>query len=539
MVSNEVYTGAGLSATLIPEMDFEVSEAFGLTAGSFQLLGYKSGTTDELDWSKQADGSDQTVAVLNDTRLVTDIYKGCLAKVRGYDTNGANDETEQTLLIESNGSHSIKFGEALSSNAATVKYKCTILAYGAPAYAPAVTTANMNLLSDNWLGLVSTITPPTVTAELKQMNLALGGTRNFGYQFKGAETVDSGSMDVSLNHGAWLYYVLGKMDSKTPSSLHGSSTLGSDLAATTGGKDFYASSTATDSKIYRVEKGVGNVLKILPPLPSTATAAHYKLVLDANYFTYDFSESDTGDLPSFSLEVTAEKGHVDPYKQDALTENTFSRIYTGCQVDSMTLNFEEGQDVKSSLSFVSRKCHNSPTNYVPKRGVQTSTSLMNFKGRTTDDNNPYMFSDGSLKIYGQTMARIKSGSLTINNGLTPQRFIGNYDRTITSRYIGGQRTYDLQLTLLITDRTIWDELRNQNETTSTLGSSGSAANFGLIELEFAKSATDKIQLKFDNYLTSNVDIPFPDDKGALEVTLTVNARTLNDCKYLGKWAIQG
>jgi hypothetical protein len=539
MVSNEVYTGAGLSATLIPEMDFEVSEAFGLTTNSMLLLSYKSGTTDELDWSKLANGSDQTTVFLNDTRLVTDIYKGCLAKVRGYDTNGSGAETEQTLLIQSNGSHSIKFGEALSSTVATVKYKCTILAYGAPVYSPAVTADEINLLSDNWLGLVSTITPPTVTAELKQMNLALGGTRNFGYQFKGAETVDSGSMDVSLNHGAWLYYVLGKMDSKTPSSLHGSSTLGSDLAATTGGKDFYASATTTDTKIYRVEKGVGNNLKVIPPLPETATAANYKMVLDANYFTYDFSESDTGDLPSFSIEVTAEKGHVDPYNQDAATENMFSRIYTGCQVDSMTLNFEEGQDVKSSLSFVSRKCHNSPTDYVPKRGVQTSTSLMNFKGRTNDDNNPYMFSDGSLKIYGQTLARIKSGSLTINNGLTPQRFIGNYDRTITSRYIGGQRTYDLQLTLLITDRTIWDELRNQNETTSTVGSSGAAANFGLIELEFAKSATDKIQLKFDNYLTSNVDIPFPDDKGALEVTLTVNARTLNDCKYLGKWAIQG
>ena len=29
MVLNEVYTGAGLSATMVPEMDFEVSEAFG------------------------------------------------------------------------------------------------------------------------------------------------------------------------------------------------------------------------------------------------------------------------------------------------------------------------------------------------------------------------------------------------------------------------------------------------------------------------------------------------------------------------------
>ena len=64
----------------------------------------------------------------------------------------------------------------------------------------------------------------------------------------------------------------------------------------------------------------------------------------------------------------------------------------------------------------------------------------------------------------------------------------------------------------------------------------------MLELTFDKtsgSETDKIQLKFDDYLTTSVDMPFPDDKSALEVAVTVQPRTLNTCTYTGKWVIQG
>ena len=204
-----------------------------------------------------------------------------------------------------------------------------------------------------------------------------------------------------------------------------------------------------------------------------------------------------------------------------------SYIYTGCQVNTLTLNFEEGQEVTTSISAVSRKAHRVETNYVPKRRVRTTSNLFNFSG-TDSDNNPYMYSDGTIKMYGQTLGRIKSGSVTISNNITPHRYIGNYDRTMASAHTAGQRTYEINLTMMITDRTIWDELRNQNETDSTIG---------LIEIEFAKSATDKIVMKFDDYLTTSIDVPFPDDKGAIEVNLTAQARTLKPCTYQGKWTI--
>jgi len=75
-------------------------------------------------------------------------------------------------------------------------------------------------------------------------------------------------------------------------------------------------------------------------------------------------------------------------------------------------------------------------------------------------------------------------------------------------------------------------LRNQNETGSSIGD---------IELEFEKdgNANDKIVLKLKDYVTTAVDIPFPDDKGPLEVSLTAQARTFGECTYTGKWVIQG
>ena len=143
-----------------------------------------------------------------------------------------------------------------------------------------------------------------------------------------------------------------------------------------------------------------------------------------------------------------------------------------------------------------------------------------------------MYSDGSVKMFGQTLARVKSGSVTISNNLTPQRYIGNYDRTIASAHVAGQRTYEIQLSMLIVDNTMWADLRNQNETGTSIGD---------IELEFEKdgNTNDKIVLKLKDYVTTAVDIPFPDDKGPLEVSLTAQARTFGECTYTGKRVIQG
>ena len=48
---------------------------------------------------------------------------------------------------------------------------------------------------------------------------------------------------------------------------------------------------------------------------------------------------------------------------------------------------------------------------------------------------------------------------------------------------------------------------------------------------------DYIEIQLEDFITQSLDIPFPEDKGPVEVALTLSARTLASCKYRGMWAI--
>ena len=45
---------------------------------------------------------------------------------------------------------------------------------------------------------------------MKQVNLSLGGSRNYTYQYKGITNFGNGDLGIVANHGSWLYYFLGK-----------------------------------------------------------------------------------------------------------------------------------------------------------------------------------------------------------------------------------------------------------------------------------------------------------------------------------------
>ena len=140
-----------------------------------------------------------------------------------------------------------------------------------------------------------------------------------------------------------------------------------------------------------------------------------------------------------------------------------------------------------------------------------------------------MFSDGSIKLFGQNVTRVKSGSLAIANNFVQQRFVGNTNRQTVSAHIPAQRTYEMSLTMLVTDTELWDELRKQDEYD---------VDAGLLELKFTKGNGEEIEIKLDDYIIQNVVVPFPTDKGPVEVEATISARTLTSCTYSNaKWAI--
>ena len=196
---------------------------------------------------------------------------------------------------------------------------------------------------------------------------------------------------------------------------------------------------------------------------------------------------------------------------------------------------------KCNVDLVSKTLFDCPPLYYPQRNVSTVSELHNFG--TTVENYPFMFSDGGIKIFGQTFSKIKSGSVVITNNLTPHRFIGNYDKRSISHHTPAQRTYDLSFTMLITDTRVWEELRRSDEFDAS--GAGVPSN-GVVQIKFSKptttahggSATEEtIDLQFSNYIVDSVTFPFPEDKGVLEVEVTMKARTLTSATYVGSWEI--
>ena len=196
MVSNEVFVGANAQVGLCPEMDLYFKDAV-----------LSSSTTLTLS-------TGQATLV----HLVPSLYVGCTIKIGALASNSATSyrtitaNTATTISIDSAPVDSN--GDAVSSGT----LDATILSFGAPVYASRDGGTNPRIGSDNWIGLVNTFTPPAVEVEMKQLNLAAAGGRNFDFQYKGAESVAGGSLDLSLNNGSWLYYALGKLTFALPGS---------------------------------------------------------------------------------------------------------------------------------------------------------------------------------------------------------------------------------------------------------------------------------------------------------------------------------
>ena len=481
----EVFVGAGANATLVPEMDIQLNNV-GFTSNVGQLH------------------SSDTALIA----LVPQLYVGCRVTV-GTTKTIIVGNTATTITVES---------------VANGTYDVTIHGFGSPVPGPK-SGSNPTLLSDNWLGLVETFTPPNVEVELKQLNLAVSGSRNYGYQFKGAETVSGGSLDLSVNNGSWLYYALGKGVFAIDTGTGSTGTWG----ATT--NDFLLDDS--NDRIIRAVGGNEYPLKLHSDDDVLEHTDGGYVTLNTAQIDYTFSELNGDSLPSFALEVTYDKSTTavtDVVDSETHHLNRYCRVFTGCQVNTLTLTFEEGQELKANVDMVTRSAFDAPSGYLPRRGVAAgATALENFS--TTKANNyPFMFSDGSIKLFGQNVTRVKSGNLTIANNITPQRFIGNTNRKVMSAHIPGQRTYELTLTMLVTDTQLWDELRGQDEFNS--------GGTNLIELNFTKENGEVIEIKLDDYIITNVTVPFPDDKGPVEVEATIQARKLDSCTYSNAfWAI--
>lgn len=514
MPNTDIFLGSGASLTFVPETDIYVP---------ISAISGQNEITVATDFS-------------DDYRLVNDLYVGCV--IEYYD----NGTFESSHRITANTHNTITFSPAIPSSitVSTSDDYFHIRGYGAPVPGPSDSTT-ARLLADEWLGILESATFPTTEVEMKQVNLSLGGSRNFTYQYKGIETASGANLGIVANHAAWLYYFLGKCTTISATSAAESLAAGDEFTAQTSGATYFDSGAHVETGpiFYR---SVGTV--ICPPIlkGSDALADMDKLTVPAessgsmtNGITYTFAEQDTDNLPSFAIEqVFSKLPSSNTYRTETGADDeslNFVQIARGNRVNTLTLTANENEEIKMTLDLNSRAVHSldQTESYDARRGVTDETSFFNYGSQPTFLE-PFFFSRGYFKIFGQQFLKINSLTLTMNNNLQDRRFIG-VGNTSIKEGIPAQRTYELQFTGHVTDDKLYTELLSRTGDNTDSGE--------YIELQFEKANGENFNLKFTDYQTSAVNFPIPDDKGPVVVEATIMPRTLQSCTAVSHWILQG
>ena len=563
MAANEnIFLGSGSSTTMVPEVELFIP-----------LTGTSSGTT-ELTINS---------AYLAHYYLVPNLYVGCTLSV--YSSAGVKQSGH---IITANSSSKFTIGQ----NAVVASNDYVIIdAYGAPCpgeYGSAGTTIISRLNADNFLGLMESATFPQVEQEMKQLNLALGGTRNITHQYRGIRTASGGSLNFIMHTGAMLYYALGKCTSiacTIDSSAHPTAAGTTPNTAYVGATDAIYLDTGTESSngavtIDSSDSGFPNTgplfirtsnsaTKLLPPLnpriqPGVADfdkVTRSTIGADGlidNAITYTFDEQNTSDLPSFAIEQCIAKDpnslitdYAVATTGNADNESTnFVRIARGNRINNLTLTASEGEEMKMTAELNTRAVESvrnlfpdtetSPkvNRYEGRHSVETNSDLFNWSGNGgTTMFAPFFFSSGTFSILGAEFLKMESMTLTINNNFVDKRYMGGHRDM--KEALAAQRMYELQFTAVVTDDALFQEIFNEAENDAgTEAGSITVAN-GLIELKFTKDNEEEVLLQFKDYFIDTANWTIPDDKGPVTVEVTCKPRNLQKCEVKTSYILQG
>ena len=521
--NSDIFLGSGASLTFVPEVDFYFQPAT-VSTTEIQLL----------------------QSTLAQFQLVTDMYVGCILDFYN------NTLLESSHVITSNDNDTFTISPATGSAVVIAEDHFVLRGYGAPCPAPDSDndgTGRIRLNADNWLGLVESASFPNVDVEMKQLNLALGGSRNFTHQYKGIETASGGNMNLICNQATWLYYFLGKCYSISFAGGTSSSEHPTNYHTGTEAHTLYSHGTSTTSHVdtgplfHRVNT-VSGATHIVPPINGilfTAPQTNFDSVTypmtDSTYVNYVFKEANNGALPSFALEQSISKLATNPLRtdidNDGLEDLNFVRVARGNRVNTLTITANENEEVKMTMDLNTRAVNtldkSQTVGYDSRGGQETERSLFNF---TADAGHlePFFFSDGIIEVYGNTFLKITNFTLTMNNNLVDKRFVGVGGRGIKDA-LPAQRSYEISLTALVTDDKLFTELLNSDENNDLTQS---------LKLVFTKnSGGEAFTLEFDDYFTTSNTWTIPEDKGPITVEATLMPRTLTSCSTTTHWILQG
>jgi len=293
--------------------------------------------------------------------------------------------------------------------------------------------------------------------------------------------------------------------------------------------DFICFSTSGTAPAVTTGTSVGQEIQRIAAFPSTNVARLEK--------PFRFDHIDDSAAREVSNGATV-KHHIDEsvlldtmswhlHMRDSseTTANDFDRRYVGGFVDSCTISADEGgmlmvgwdtvtfQDMFHNQQEVSQPNVN-PGSEAANTGIFSGDSMSAGMPRFTEmadistgditlpTNDPYYFSEGSVKFMGQEFARVRNFNLSISNGSEPRYYISprHGRQRGPSEIREGRRSYSMSCTLALPDSAASASAVGRNTATEFFkqllmeGNYGSGMEGFNIEITFTRGTNDSFQI---------------------------------------------
>lgn len=345
-------------------------------------------------------------------------------------------------------------------------------------------------------GVWESIELPDPALELEgRYFLGTASKRNFYSAYKGQQSFSGTLSNFELLNGYPLRFPIGSVATTATDkgSGGGSTTAGItykgqyelDVADATGygADDYIQIGTGATSEVRKVTRVSSNNIHIDYPVMFEHAAGETCNEVIAPY-THTITETVELDGVSWTIKNT-DSGET--------TANDWVRRYFGGKIGQSTLTAEEGGTLRmswESAPFMDMQ-HNQKDSSAHSPLVSKFSDSIQPVTVEFPTTQPYYFSQGAIKLFGETFARITNFTINVNNNLEPRYFIRNDGSERTpSAIFEGRREYSMTATIVLPDslaetattRTLFKELLAE-------GDYGSGMIGFDIELVFTRTAT--------------------------------------------------
>jgi hypothetical protein len=262
-------------------------------------------------------------------------------------------------------------------------------------------------------------------------------------------------------------------------------------------------------------------------------------------------------LPSFCLEHSIRNRDVGSYSHEdssapggATDTKQLTRVFRGCKISEWEISATTDAELRYRAVFDAMSVYTDTgrletsskgDRYTAHRMFQNiadTAANRKVSGIAEGSEKPFMFYNGTVELFNQTLANISAFEIRGKNGTelfhtiqgnpVPETTVSATDLRSTKQVpYGGTRSpsihregreeFEMEVDVYLSDPLLWTELRSHRQFKGDSGKSG-----GVIRLYFTKpttgttGSTPSLLIVVDDYIITEAPIPVPDDKGLLK-----------------------